>query len=155
MSLNSTDSSDISNSNIFPYGGCPVENITGVWRFQRPPLYKDATSSIPGHLLHYIISGSYKVSIGKKQYYPKKGDILYYYGSEQVVWIGDNSYVGANAVVLRDVDPNSTIVGVPGRITKQDGKKIETELDHIHVFDPVMQKINELQKKVEELEGRD
>ena len=93
MSVSSTDSSDISNSNIFPYGGCPVENITGVWRFLRPPLYQDATSSIPGHLLHYIISGSYKVSIGKKQYYPKKGDILYYYGSEQVVWIGDNSYV--------------------------------------------------------------
>lgn len=69
--------------------------------------------------------------------------------------IGDNSYVGANAVVLKDVSPNSTVVGVPGRITKQDGKKIEIELDHIHVFDPVMQKIEELDNKIKELESRE
>ena len=68
--------------------------------------------------------------------------------------VGDNSYVGANAVVLKDVAPNSTVVGVPGRITKQDGKKIEIELDHIHVFDPVMQRIEELEKKIEGLESK-
>ena len=68
--------------------------------------------------------------------------------------IGDNSYVGANAVVLKDVAPNSTVVGVPGRTTKQDGKKIEIELDHIHVFDPVMQRIEELEKRIEELESK-
>ena len=67
------------------------------------------------------------------------------------ITIGDNSYVGANAVVLKNVAPNSTVVGVPGRITKQDGKKIEVELDHIHVFDPVMQRIEELEKKIEGL----
>ncbi|MGD9014597.1 MAG: serine O-acetyltransferase, partial [Candidatus Omnitrophota bacterium] len=42
------------------------------------------------------------------------------------ITIGDNSYIGANAVVIKDVPPNSTIVGVPGRVTKQDGKKIDT-----------------------------
>ncbi|MFH1093623.1 MAG: serine O-acetyltransferase EpsC [Candidatus Omnitrophota bacterium] len=68
--------------------------------------------------------------------------------------IGDNSYVGANAVVLKDVAPNSTVVGVPGRITKQDGKKIEIELDHIHVFDPVMERIEELEQRIKELEGK-
>ncbi len=68
--------------------------------------------------------------------------------------IGDNSYVGANAVVLKDIAPNSTVIGVPGRITKQDGKKIEIELDHIHVFDPVMQRIEELEKKIKSLEGK-
>ncbi len=70
------------------------------------------------------------------------------------ITIGDNSYVGANAVVLRDVDPNSTVVGVPGRITKQDGKKIDTMLDHAHVFDPVMQKINALQERLDALENK-
>ena len=70
------------------------------------------------------------------------------------ICVGDNSYVGANAVVLRDVAPNSTVVGVPGRITKQDGKKIEIELDHIHVFDPVMQKIEELEQRIKELEDK-
>ena len=71
------------------------------------------------------------------------------------ITIGDNSYVGANAVVIKDVPPNSTIVGVPGRITKQDGKKIDISLDHIHTLDPIMQSIEELQKRIENLEGKD
>ena len=68
------------------------------------------------------------------------------------ITIGDNSYIGANAVVIKDVPPNSTVVGVPGRITKQDGKKIDISLDHIHVLDPIMQSIDELQKRIEKLE---
>jgi serine O-acetyltransferase len=68
--------------------------------------------------------------------------------------IGDNSYIGANAVVIKDVPPNSTVVGVPGRITKQDGKKIDVSLDHIHVLDPIMQSVEELEKRIEELEKR-
>ncbi|MFH2137642.1 MAG: serine O-acetyltransferase EpsC [Candidatus Omnitrophota bacterium] len=68
------------------------------------------------------------------------------------ITIGDSSYVGANAVVIKDVPPHSTVVGVPGRITKQDGKKIETELDHIHVLDPLMQTIEQLQKRLDKLE---
>ncbi len=66
--------------------------------------------------------------------------------------VGDNSYIGANAVVIKDVPPNSTVVGVPGRITRQDGKKIEVGLDHIHTLDPIMQSIEELQKRVDRLE---
>jgi serine O-acetyltransferase len=66
--------------------------------------------------------------------------------------IGDNSYIGANAVVIKDVPPNSTVVGVPGRITKQDGKKIDISLDHIHILDPIMQSMEELQKRIENLE---
>ena len=66
--------------------------------------------------------------------------------------IGDNSYIGANAVVIKDVPINSTVVGVPGRITKQDGKKIDISLDHIHVLDPIMQAIEELEKRIEKLE---
>ena len=68
------------------------------------------------------------------------------------ITIGDNSYVGANAVVLRDVEPNSTVVGVPGRITKQDGKKIDTLLDHAHVLDPVREKMDALNQRIEVLE---
>jgi len=70
------------------------------------------------------------------------------------ITIGDNSYIGANAVILRDVPPNSTIVGVPGRVTKQDGKKIDSTMDHIHVLDPMMQQIEELKKKINSLEDR-
>ena len=68
--------------------------------------------------------------------------------------IGDNSYVGANAVVVNNVPPNSTIVGVPGRLTRQDGKKIDFDLDHMHIVDPIMQSIEELQKRIEELEKK-
>jgi serine O-acetyltransferase len=70
------------------------------------------------------------------------------------ITIGDNSYIGANAVVIKDVPPNSTVVGVPGRITKQDGKKIDFSLDHIHTLDPIMQQIEELQKRIDNLEKK-
>ena len=66
--------------------------------------------------------------------------------------IGDNSYIGANAVVIKDVPANSTVVGVPGRITKQDGKKIELSLDHIHVLDPLLQEMEELKERIRKLE---
>lgn len=68
------------------------------------------------------------------------------------ITIGDNSYIGANAVVIKDVPANSTIVGVPGRITQQEGKKIDLKLDHIHILDPIMQAIEELEKRIKNLE---
>ncbi len=69
--------------------------------------------------------------------------------------IGDNSYIGANAVVIKDVPPNSTVVGVPGRITKQDGKKIDGKMDHVHVLDPIRQEIEELKRRLDRLEKTD
>lgn len=70
------------------------------------------------------------------------------------ITIGDNSYIGANAVVVQDVPTNSTIVGVPGRVTKQNGKKIDISLDHIHILDPIMQSIEELEKRIKDLEKK-
>jgi len=68
------------------------------------------------------------------------------------ITIGDNSYIGANAVVIKDVPANSTVVGVPGRITKQDGKKIDVSLDHIHILDPLVQNMEELERRLDNLE---
>ena len=70
------------------------------------------------------------------------------------ITIGESSYIGANAVVIKDVPPKSTVVGVPGRVTKQDGKRLDISLDHIHVLDPILQEIDELKKKIEDLEKR-
>jgi len=70
------------------------------------------------------------------------------------ITVGDNSYIGANAVVIKDVPPNSTVVGVPGRITRQDGKKMDISLDHIHILDPLVESIEELERRIERLEKR-
>ena len=70
------------------------------------------------------------------------------------ITIGDNSYIGANAVVIKDVPANSTVVGVPGRITKQDGKKMDISLDHVHILDPIMQSMEELQSRIDKLEKK-
>jgi serine O-acetyltransferase len=68
------------------------------------------------------------------------------------ITIGDNSYIGANAVVIKDVPANSTVVGVPGRITKQDGKKMDVSLDHIHMLDPLVQNMEEMERRLDNLE---
>lgn len=70
------------------------------------------------------------------------------------ITIGENSYIGANAVVVKDVPPNSTVVGVPGRIAKQEGKKIDTTLDHVHVLDPLKQSLEEMEERLSKLEKR-
>jgi serine O-acetyltransferase len=70
------------------------------------------------------------------------------------ITIGDNSYIGSNAVVIKDVPPNSTVVGVPGRITKQEGKKIDLSLDHIHVLDPLLQEIEDLKARLDNIEEK-
>ena len=67
--------------------------------------------------------------------------------------IGDNSRVAAGAVVLEEVPPNSTVVGVPAHIVKQNGKKVERKpLDQIHISDPVQQEIERLEKRIKQLE---
>ncbi len=54
--------------------------------------------------------------------------------------VGDNSKIAAGAVVLSAVPPGSTCVGVPARIVKQDGKKVD-ELDQVSVPDPISQQM--------------
>ncbi len=68
--------------------------------------------------------------------------------------IGDNSYIGANAVVIKNVPSNSTVVGIPGRITKQEGQKIDSLLDHTHVNDPVMDTMTKLLNRIKVLEEK-
>lgn len=66
--------------------------------------------------------------------------------------VGDNSKIGSGSVVLSEVPPNSTVVGVPGRVVKQDNERIpREELDHIHLPDPVLNDINELRKEYQAL----
>ncbi|OIJ21599.1 serine O-acetyltransferase [Anaerobacillus alkalidiazotrophicus] len=65
--------------------------------------------------------------------------------------IGKNSRIGAGSVVLNEVPPNSTVVGIPGRVVMQDGVKIRRDLDHINLPDPVADKFKELEAEINRL----
>lgn len=59
--------------------------------------------------------------------------------------IGDNSKIGAGSVVLEEVPPNSTVVGVPGRVVKRDNIHLpQEELDQVHMPDPIREELNNL-----------
>ncbi len=69
------------------------------------------------------------------------------------ITIGDNSMVGANAVVIRDVPEHSTVVGVPGRITRiKDRHFPGVKLDHSHLPDPLTERLERLQHEIDALE---
>ncbi len=60
--------------------------------------------------------------------------------------IGENSKIGAGSVVLEEVPPDCTVVGVPGRIVKRGNRKVpRSDMDQIHLPDPVKEDIAALQ----------
>ena len=62
--------------------------------------------------------------------------------------IGENSKIGAGSVVLEEVPPNCTVVGVPGRIVRMGNKKVpRTDMDQVHLPDPVLDDIRKLQEE--------
>lgn len=62
--------------------------------------------------------------------------------------IGENSKIGAGSVVLEEVPPNCTVVGVPGRIVKMDNKRVpRLDMDQVHLPDPVLNDIRKLQEE--------
>jgi serine O-acetyltransferase len=66
--------------------------------------------------------------------------------------VGDNARIAAGAVVLSEIPPNSTAVGVPARIVKINGVRSET-LDQIHVSDPVALALCKLEHKIDVLQN--
>ena len=69
--------------------------------------------------------------------------------------IGDNSKIGAGSVVLEEVPPNSTVVGVPGRVVKRDNRSLpQEELDQVNLPDPIKEEISSLHGANLELTNR-
>ncbi|EGO62756.1 serine O-acetyltransferase [Acetonema longum] len=66
--------------------------------------------------------------------------------------VGDNSKIGAGSVVLSEVPPSSTVVGIPGKIVSRDGEKID--LRHDRLPDPVAEMLSLMQQTIRRLEER-
>lgn len=68
-------------------------------------------------------------------------------------YVGDNSKIASNAVVLSEVPANSTCVGVPARVVKINDQRVgPQDLDQIHVPDPVAQQLSSMEEKLAQLE---
>ncbi|XEQ91588.1 Serine acetyltransferase [Sporomusa carbonis] len=74
--------------------------------------------------------------------------------------VGDNSKIGAGSVVLREVPPNSTVVGIPGKVVWHDGKKVgrddidSIDLEHGDLPDPVAEMLLCMQRNMKKMEAR-
>lgn len=66
------------------------------------------------------------------------------------ITIGKNVKIAAGAVVVRDVDENCTVVGVPGEVVRIDGERVD-DLDQIHIPDPLMNAIKANEAKIAQL----
>ena len=64
--------------------------------------------------------------------------------------IGDNSRIAAGAVVLEEIPPNATAVGVPARVVKIEGRRVD-DMDQIHIPDPVAQELTRLNARIDQL----
>ena len=64
--------------------------------------------------------------------------------------VGDNTNIAAGAVVLNAIPPNSTAVGVPARVVKQNGKRVD-DLDQVNIPDPIAIELNRMQLEIEKL----
>lgn len=67
--------------------------------------------------------------------------------------IGDNTKVAAGAVVLSEIPPNCTAVGIPAKVVRREGVRVD-DLDQVHIPDPVAQEISKIEAKIAELEKK-
>jgi serine O-acetyltransferase len=70
------------------------------------------------------------------------------------ITIGEGSRIGAGSVVVRDVPPNSVVVGVPGRVTYRDGQRVSgIDLNQTDLPDPLSKAIEQLVDRIQSLEA--
>lgn len=67
------------------------------------------------------------------------------------ITIGHDSKIGAGSVVLKDVPPHSTVVGVPGRVVKQNNERV-SDMDQMRLPDPILEEFRRLNHRIEVLE---
>jgi serine O-acetyltransferase len=97
-------------------------------------------------------------SLKREKRHPTLGDNVVVGAGAKVIgaiYIGDNSRIGAGSVVVRDVPPNSVVVGVPGRVTYKDGQRVtdEVDLNQTDLPDPVARALDQLVERIRGLES--
>ena len=97
-------------------------------------------------------------SLKREKRHPTLGDNVVVGAGAKVIGgftIGDNSRIGAGSVVVREVPPNSVVVGVPGRVTHKDGQRVTEgiDLNQTDLPDPVSRAIEQLVERIRTLEG--
>jgi serine O-acetyltransferase len=105
-------------------------------------------------LYHGVTLGG--TSLEKKKRHPTLGNGVVVGNTSSVlgdIVVGDNSRVGAGSVVLRDVPPNSTVVGVPAHIVYRDGQRVLITDPH-EIKDPLSDALIALSRDVSELRAR-
>ena len=76
----------------------PVESISGIWNFIREPGGCHRARSLPGHLLHLVTRGSYRLRTNGREYAIGTGDVIYYHETEDVEWLGNKETVEFTSV---------------------------------------------------------
>ncbi|MCK9252604.1 MAG: serine O-acetyltransferase [Clostridiales bacterium] len=108
-------------------------------------------------LYHGVTLGGTGKDKGKR--HPTLGDRVLVGAGAKILGpfrVGDDAMIGANSVVLHEVPDGATVVGVPGRVVKQQGQTVHhnVELDHDRAPDPIEQDICRLMHRVMALEKR-
>lgn len=107
-------------------------------------------------LFHQVTLGGTGKETGKR--HPTLLDGVVVGGGAKIlgaITIGRNSYVGGTSVVLQDVPDNCTVVGIPGRVVRRDGRKVIPSSDHNlehQLPDPVVDRFRMLENRIDELE---
>jgi serine O-acetyltransferase len=97
-------------------------------------------------------------SLKREKRHPTLGDNVVVGAGAKIIGafkIGDGSRIGAGSVVVREVPPNSVVVGVPGRVTHRDGQRVSGQIDlnQTDLPDPVAKAIEQLVERIRSLEA--
>ncbi len=107
-------------------------------------------------LLHGVTLGG--TSLKREKRHPTLGNSVVVGAGATILGafkIGDGSRIGAGSVVVREVPPNSVVVGVPGRVTHRDGQRVSGQIDlnQIDLPDPLARAIEQLLERIDRLES--
>ena len=109
-------------------------------------------------IYHGVTLGGTGKDVGKR--HPTIGNnVLISTGAKVLgpIKVGDNSRVAANAVVLKEIPENSTAVGIPARVVRVAGQKVDyaSEVDQVNVIDPVSAELAAIQGELQKLKDRE